>query len=140
MRDPPRPPPDAPTAGAGARLRPALVSPIFRSPRPSASRLTVVHSHAVGGVRLRRHFGDLLDRILLREGTVAVRDRAGQHFLHGHGHWLVGRRFDARPGSALQLLAALPRHGDELELVADVLGRYHGTSTIRTKGTPRTSF
>src|SRR3989442_4181131 len=130
MREPPRAPPDEPVTGAGARLRPALVTLSFRSPRPSASLLTVVHPRAVGGVRLGGHFGDLLDRVLLREGTVAVGDRAGQHFLHGDGHGLVGHRLDARPGPALQLLAALPRYGDELELVADVLGRYHRTSAI----------
>src|SRR2546422_1949497 len=134
MRGPPGPPPDAATAGAGAWLRRALVCPIFRSSRPSASRLTVVHPRSVGGVRLRRHFGDLLDRVLLREGTVAVRDHAGKHFLHGDGHRLVGRRLDARPCPPLQLLAALPRHGDELELVADILGRYHGTSaSLKTR-------
>src|SRR5213594_2758412 len=125
MRDPPRPPPEVPAAGPGARLRPALLTPFFRSPRPSASLLTVVQPRAVGGVRLRCHLGHFLDGVLLREWTVAVRDHSREHFLHGDGHRLVGHRLDARPGAALQLLAALARHGNELELVADVLGRNH---------------
>src|SRR5438093_6363165 len=140
MRGPPQPASVSRTPEVAAGLPPAAARPIARAPRPSASRLTVLQTPAVGRVRLGRHLGDFLDRVLLGEGTVAVRNDAGDHFLHGDGDRLVGHRLDPRPGPSLQLLAALARHGDELELVAYVLGGRHPTSTIHKKLTLRTSF
>src|SRR5438093_947692 len=131
MRTPPRPASAARKTAAVARLPRVAPPPVDGLLRLSASLLTVLQTRAVGGVGLRRHLGDLLDRVLLGEGTVAVWNDAGDHFLHRDGHRLVRHRLDPRPGSPLQLPATLAGHGDELELVADVLCRDHRTSTIR---------
>src|SRR5437773_3893863 len=131
IRGPPRPASAPRTSESSARLPPAATPPIARPFRPSGSRLTVLQARAVGGVGLRRHFGDFLDGVLLGEGTVAVGNDAGDHLLHRDGHRLVRHRLDPRTGPPLQLPAAFARHGDEFELVADVLGGDHRTSMGR---------
>src|SRR5437773_3574680 len=105
-------PPDTPRAILGARPAP-------RAPR-SGSLLTGAGRGLLGGVRLGGHLGHLgLALVLLGEGTVVVVDHAGQHLLLGDGNRLEGVGLDLRPSASLQLLAALGRDGDELELVAD---------------------
>src|SRR6266404_1408408 len=82
----------------------------------------------LGLIRLRGHLADLgLDRPVLGERAVAVRDVTGQDLFLCDRDVLSRQAVEARPGSALQLLAALGGDADELELVADCIEANHPT-------------